>query len=701
MNNYLNKKYNLKMCEKQNLINILSIINPLKNYNQNIIKNYFEYIFNDLEKNKNNISIIYFYYYLKIPLLIVKKFLTFFIYINNKDNFLKKVSLTKEEFINGMITFYFYDYNNILLNIFNFFDFNKENYIYKDDIFLFIKILLIYKNKTSSFTEFENIFNNNFKEIKTNKISFKEWGSLNQKNSDILILFLFLLYETKPFNEKNILFYINNYYFDNNINKIKNINNNNNKLLINISDVSNELVNFLKEHFNLNLNYIQNQKINDNENFIEEEDDLKELKKFEDEYISTIGSLNINNSSLDSIKSNNSSSENSHFPLIKTDSMEFNCYKIKYSKNKLNKLTFIILKNELFIINSNNKLEKIININRSVNIIQSENKSFKSKNYLSFKIIYFLYNNKSNLKSEKIYLVDIEQENELKKFLNEFNNPKFEDKYNIEKIIGEGGNSKILLGNYKNNNNYKVAIKVLSKSKNKIENIIWENEIFLILSKYNNNNNIIKCIESFENENYIILINEYIKNGNLLDFREKLNEGLLYKITQELINGLYFLHSLRIIHRDIKPENILIKFNNPNNINDFNIKYIDFGLSKMLTYKEGYFNSSGSFDYLSPEIINKKDQNFKCDIWSLGMTLYALKFGKFPFIKLENFLNKIKEDEFKVNRNKYYNNRSLKCKIIKSYNDKICECIEKCLVYDQNKRFSIEQLKKHFEQKIL
>ena len=684
---------------KQKLINILSIINPLKNYNQNIIKNYFEYIFNDLEKNKNNISNIYFYYYLKIPLIIVKKIFNFFIYINNKDNFLKKVNLTKEEFINGMITFYFYDFKNILLNIFNFFDFNKENYIYKDDIFLFIKILLIYKNKTSSFTEFENIFKNNFKEIKTNKISFKEWVSLNQKNSDILILFLFLIHETKPFNEKNILFYINNYYIDNNINKIKNINNNDyTKLLINISDVSNELVNFLNEQFNLN--YIQNKDINDNDIIIEEEDDLKELKKFEDEYISTIGSLNFNNNSLDSIKSNNSFSENSNYPIIKTDLMKFNCYKIKYSKNKLKKITFIILKNELFIINSNNKLEKIININRSVNIIQSENKSFKSKNYLSFKIINFLYNNKSNLKLEKIYLVDIDQENELKKFLNEVNNPKFEDKYNIENIIGEGGYSKILLGNYKNNKNYKVAIKVLSKSKNKIENIIWENEIFLILSKYNNNN-IIKCIESFEDENYIILINEYIENGNLFDYRTKLNEGLLYKITQELINGLNFLHSLRIIHRDIKPENILIKFNNPNNINDFNIKFIDFGLSKMLTYNEGYFNYSGSFDYLSPEIINKKNQNFKCDIWSLGMTLYALKFGKFPFIKLENFLNKIKEDEFKVNRNNYYNNRSLKCKINKCYNDKICECIEKCLVYDQNKRFNIEQLKKYFDQKIL
>ena len=286
---------------KQKLINILSIINPLKNYNQNIIKNYFEYIFNDLEKNKNNISNIYFYYYLKIPLIIVKKIFNFFIYINNKDNFLKKVNLTKEEFINGMITFYFYDFKNILLNIFNFFDFNKENYIYKDDIFLFIKILLIYKNKTSSFTEFENIFKNNFKEIKTNKISFKEWVSLNQKNSDILILFLFLIHETKPFNEKNILFYINNYYIDNNINKIKNINNNDyTKLLINISDVSNELVNFLNEQFNLN--YIQNKDINDNDIIIEEEEDLKELKKFEDEYISTIGSLNFNNISFDSIK---------------------------------------------------------------------------------------------------------------------------------------------------------------------------------------------------------------------------------------------------------------------------------------------------------------------------------------------------------------------------------------------------------------
>ena len=108
-----------------------------------------------------------------------------------------------------------------------------------------------------------------------------------------------------------------------------------------------------------------------------------------------------------------------------------------------------------------------------------------------------------------------------------------------------------------------------------------------------------------------------------------------------------------------------------------------------------------SMDEILHRVVHKKNQNFKCDIWSLGMTLYALKFGKFPFIKLENFLNKIKEDEFKVNRNNYYNNRSLKCKINKCYNDKICECIEKCLVYDQNKRFSIEQLKKYFDQKIL
>ena len=684
------------MSDKQNLINILSIINPLKNYNQLIIKNYFEYVFNDLEKKKNNISIINLYYYLKIPLIIVKKLMNFFIYLNNKDNFLKKFNLSKEEFINGMTTFYFYDINNILLNIFNFFDFNKENYIYKEDIFLFIKILLIYKNKTF-FIDFEKLFNNNFKEIATNKISFKEWENLNQKNSDILILFLFLIYETRPFNENNILFYINN-YCDTNYNNIKNVNNDNyNKLLLNISDISEELINFLNKHFNLNLNYIKNQEINNKDNTIDEEDDLKELKKFEDEYISTIGSLNINSISSDSIKSSNSFSDNSHFLINTTDLIKFNCYKIKFSKNKLYKLTIVFFKNELFIINSKNKLEKIININKSVNIIQSENKSFKSKNYLSFKIINFLYNNKSNLKSEKIYLVDIEHENELKTFLNEINNsPTFNDKYNIEKVIDEGGNSKILLGNSTKDNNYKVAIKVLSKSKNKIENIIWENEIFYILSKYNENN-IIKCIESFEDENYIILIYEYIENGNLLNFREKLNECLLYKITHKLINGLYFLHSLRIIHRDIKPENILIKFNDPNNIDDFDIKYIDFGLSKMLTYKEDYFNTSGSFDYLPPEIIHKKNQNFKCDIWSLGMTLYALKFGKFPFLRLETFLNKIKEDEFKVNRNNYYNNRSLKCKIIKKYNDKICECIEKCLVYDQNKRFSIEQLKKSFE----
>ena len=39
---------------------------------------------------------------------------------------------------------------------------------------------------------------------------------------------------------------------------------------------------------------------------------------------------------------------------------------------------------------------------------------------------------------------------------------------------------------------------------------------------------------------------------------------------------------------------------------------------------------TGTLKYMAPEILKNKDYNYKCDLWSLGIIIYFLKFGKFP-----------------------------------------------------------------------
>ncbi len=92
------------------------------------------------------------------------------------------------------------------------------------------------------------------------------------------------------------------------------------------------------------------------------------------------------------------------------------------------------------------------------------------------------------------------------------------------------------------------------------------------------------------------------------------------------------------MHRDIKLENILID-------NSLKIKLIDFGFSIHSKQKLKIF--CGTPSYMAPEIINKIEYCGKMsDVWSLGILLFVMLIGKYPFQgKNDNDLfNKIKSN---------------------------------------------------------
>jgi serine/threonine protein kinase len=104
------------------------------------------------------------------------------------------------------------------------------------------------------------------------------------------------------------------------------------------------------------------------------------------------------------------------------------------------------------------------------------------------------------------------------------------------------------------------------------------------------------------------------------------NEELVKMFFKQIAEGLHHCHSNKIIHRDIKLNNILLD-------EGFTVKICDFGISKIVKKGEILKEQCGTPAYMSPEmILHQGYRGFSCDIWSLGILLYFLFIGTFPFL---------------------------------------------------------------------
>lgn len=134
------------------------------------------------------------------------------------------------------------------------------------------------------------------------------------------------------------------------------------------------------------------------------------------------------------------------------------------------------------------------------------------------------------------------------------------------------------------------------------------------------------------NERIYYIIEELCENGELFDYiyeiKHGFTENISAKIFSKILGILKILHDNRIVHGDIKPENIIVG-------NDFCVKLIDFGFSEILGKEDNFiYNYKGSEIYVSPEIKNRNMNGYdgiKSDIFSMGVLLFVITVGRFPF----------------------------------------------------------------------
>ena len=87
------------------------------------------------------------------------------------------------------------------------------------------------------------------------------------------------------------------------------------------------------------------------------------------------------------------------------------------------------------------------------------------------------------------------------------------------------------------------------------------------------------------------------------------------KMIRQILEGVKYIHSNKIIHRHLKPTNILIDFNGV-------CKIADFGLSKFHEHVTlSHTLGKGISLYAAPEQLEKRKYNSKVDIYSLGLII--------------------------------------------------------------------------------
>ena len=284
----------------------------------------------------------------------------------------------------------------------------------------------------------------------------------------------------------------------------------------------------------------------------------------------------------------------------------------------------------------------------------------------------------------------------------------------ITKHIGEGATSFVYLA--VDNNNKEFALKLYKNSEsysneiNKIRKILPSKYIVKLISNGQGRLERGYSYYSFKLFNYFDTgpveygLFEYLKNGELQNYvfllKKKFPEEISRKIFFDILMAVEICHESGISHGDIKLSNIMLSSN-------FNLKLIDFGFSKNI--KDGLISEiTGSRFYNAPEMFSSSTKGYLgtlSDIFSLGVVLFVLVMGFYPFDKpnitdsrykfiskkdFQGFWKKCEQKKALSNNNSNNNNNN-----IFGVSQEFKDLFEKMVCPKPDDRISLSQIKKH------
>ncbi|GCE24601.1 hypothetical protein KDA_00850 [Dictyobacter alpinus] len=199
-------------------------------------------------------------------------------------------------------------------------------------------------------------------------------------------------------------------------------------------------------------------------------------------------------------------------------------------------------------------------------------------------------------------------------------------RYELRFRVAQGGMSEVYLGYDRRVKRY-VAVKVLYGSDEPfVRRFEREARAVGALS----HDHILPLYDFGEQRPWYYLVMPFVEGGTLRDYlhkRERLTLEEAGSFLEQIASALQHAHEHGVVHRDVKPSNILLRL-------DGHAYLVDFGLAKAKIEAEFQTHSGamvGTPEYMAPEQSDGRN-DFRSDIYSLGIILYQMLTGNVPFM---------------------------------------------------------------------
>lgn len=185
----------------------------------------------------------------------------------------------------------------------------------------------------------------------------------------------------------------------------------------------------------------------------------------------------------------------------------------------------------------------------------------------------------------------------------------------------------------------------------------------------------------FEDKENVYIMLDICHNQSLSDLvrrRKRLHEVEARYYIFQLVQGVQYIHSKKVIHRDLKLGNLFLT-------ERMGLKIGDFGLAAQVVYEgEKKRTVCGTPNYLAPEVLEANSgHSYEVDNWAIGVILYTMLCGRPPFESQE-----VKQTYKKIKAGIFQFPDIHMCSQAKDF-------IRKCLIVDISKRMTITEMLNH------